>query len=346
MPQRFLASPTSLARLDKYFMGRLHVPKAPKKQSNCFYKSRIIVRAVLSSLSASKKLVPVASRRISSVCPPSIFMIFLSYAILATLFDCPRLIVLKMGPRDSRGSADTNRNGHGHSAGKGKAARTISRTSSNDSLRDLTPEAVDKGIAAMREICRILSFAQTYHNEIDVIESIHGLNMNQKDRIEELETMVNQLIFRKDREMGRLRDENEEYQTNAHQLEREREELEREQAAMNETRQAMQSDMEREKEKGIDEARQEFSDKNKTKIKQMREEFEKKIKAVEMERDGLKDNIKELEEKKIKAQKDMNQQKKDFEIEKRSFRSHVLRLESELRYINAASIVAPQTPEF
>ena len=78
----------------------------------------------------------------------------------------------------------------------------------------------------------------------------------------------------------------------------------------------------------------------------MREEFEKRIKAVEMERDGLKDNIKELEEKKTKAQKDMNQQKKDFEIEKRSFQSHIMRVESELHYINAASIVAPQTPEF
>ena len=271
-------------------------------------------------------------------------MIFLSYAILATLFDCPRLIVLKMGPRDSRGSADTN--GHGHSAGKAKAARTMSRISSNDSLRDLTPEAVDKGIAAMREMCRMLSFAQAYHNEIDVVESIHGLNMNQKDQIEELETMVDHLIFRKDREMERLRDENKEYQTNAHQLKREREELEREQAAMNETRQAMQSDMERQKEKGINEARQEFSDENKIKMKQMREDFEKKIKAVEMERDGLKGNLKELEEKKIKAQKDMNQQKKDFEIEKRSFQSHIMRLESELHCINAASIVAPQTPEF
>ena len=272
-------------------------------------------------------------------------MIFLSYAILATLRDCPRLIVLKMGPRDSRGSADTNGNGHGHSAGKGKAARTISRTSSNDSLRDLTPEAVDKGIAAMREICRILSFAQTYHNEIDVIESIHGLNMSQKDRIEELETMVDKLTFRKDREMERLQDENDAYQANVHQLEREREELEREQATMNETRQAMQSNMERQKEKGINDAKQEFSDKHKTKIRQMREEFEKRMKAVEMERDGLKDDIKKLEEKNIQAQKDMNQQKKDFELEKRSFQSHIVRVESELHSINATSIMSPQPPK-
>ena len=187
-----------------------------------------------------------------------------------------------MGPRDSRGSAETN--GNVHRAEKGKAAATISRSSSNDSLRDLTPEAVDKGIAALREIGRILSFAQTYHNEIGVFESIHGLNISQKERIEKLETMVDELIFRKDRETERLRDENTEYRANAHQLEREREELEREQATIDDRRQPMQSDMERQKEKGINEAKQEFSDKFKTKTKQIREESEKKIKALETER--------------------------------------------------------------
>ena len=159
-----------------------------------------------------------ASRRILSVYPPSIFIIFLSYIILATLLECSRLIILKIRPRDLRGSADTNINRHEHSTGKGKAARTISRISSNDSLRDLTLEAVDKGIAAMREIYRMLSFTQTYYNEIDIIESIHGLNINQKDRIKELETMVDHLIFRKDREMERLQDESKKYQTNAHHL--------------------------------------------------------------------------------------------------------------------------------
>jgi len=103
--------------------------------------------------------------------------------------------------------------------------------------------------------------------------------------------------------------------------------------------------MERQKEKGINDAKQEFSDKHKTKIRQMREEFEKRMKAVEMERDGLKDDIKKLEEKNIQAQKDMNQQKKDFELEKRSFQSHIVRVESELHSINATSIMSPQPPK-
>ncbi len=58
--------------LDERYMGRLYVPKAPKKRSDCFSKSKIIARAVFGSLFTSKKFVP-ASRRILSVCPPSIY---------------------------------------------------------------------------------------------------------------------------------------------------------------------------------------------------------------------------------------------------------------------------------
>lgn len=249
-----------------------------------------------------------------------------------------------MGPRDSRGSAEPN--GNVHRAGKGKAAATISRSSSNDSLRDLTPEVVDKGIVAVREIGRILSFAQTYHDEIGVVESIHGLNISQKDRIEKLEMIVNELTSRKDREMERLRDENEAYRANAHLLEREREELAGEQATMDDTRKAMQSDMERQKEMGINEAKQEFSERSKTRVKQIREELEKKIKALETDKDGLKDAIKKLEERNIQAEKDLAQQKESLELDKRSCQSHIKRLESQLDDINAASIVSPQTPEF
>ncbi len=54
-------------------MGRLNVPKAPKKRSDCVSKSKIIARAVFGSLFTSKKLVLVASRRILGVCPPSIY---------------------------------------------------------------------------------------------------------------------------------------------------------------------------------------------------------------------------------------------------------------------------------
>ena len=107
-----------------------------------------------------------------------------------------------MGPRDPRDSTETNRNVHPPGKNKGKAK--ISRNSSTDSLRDLTPEAVDQGIAALREMCRILPFAQTYSHEIGHIESIYGLNISQKERIEELEAIVDELIFRKDREIARL----------------------------------------------------------------------------------------------------------------------------------------------
>jgi len=237
-------------------------------------------------------------------------------------------------------------NGNIRPAGKGKAAATISRTSSNDSLRDLTPETVDKGIAAVREISRILSFAQTYHNEIGVIESVYGLAISQQAPIKELDTTVNELIFRKDQEMTKLQDENNAYQANARQFEQEREELKREQATMDDTRKAMQSEVKKQKDKEISKAKQEFSDSFNTKAKQIKEELEKKIQALETDNDRLKDTIETLEGENIQAQEDLNQQKESLELDKRSSQSHIMRLEAELRQINAASTVLRQTPDF
>lgn len=57
--------------------------------------------------------------------------------------------------------------------------------------------------------------------------------------------MVGELAFRKDQEMERLRDENELHRTNAHLLERDREQLKREQATIDNTRQAIQSNMQK-----------------------------------------------------------------------------------------------------
>jgi len=132
-------------------------------------------------------------------------------------FDCPGLTVLKMAPKDSRDSAETN--GNVHPGGKGKAKAKISRTSSNTSLRDLTPEAL--------------------------VEGVYGLCLRQKERINELDTTVSELIFRNDQEMTKLQDENNAYQADARQFEREREELKREQATMDDTLKAMQSEVEK-----------------------------------------------------------------------------------------------------
>jgi len=104
--------------------------------------------------------------------------------------------------------------------------------------------------------------------------------------------------------------------------------------------------VEKQKEKEISKAKQEFSNRFKTKVKHIREELEKKIQALETENDGLKDAIKKLEEKNIQAQEDLNQQKESLELDKRSSQSHIMRLEAELDQINAASTVSPQTPDF
>ena len=249
-----------------------------------------------------------------------------------------------MGPRDSRDSTETN--GNVHPAGKGKGKAKISRASSNASLGDLTPEAMDAGITAVHQISKILHFVQVYHEEISDVESIYGLGIRQQARIDELETTVANLAFRKDQEMAKLRDENDTYQANAHQFMLEREELERQQAGMDDVRNAMQLKIERQKEMEVNEAKQGFSDKSKTRVKQIKEELEKRIKALETDKDRLKDAIKKLEEKNVQAQKDLNQQKESLELDKRSSQSHIMHLESELCQINAASTVSPQTPDF
>ena len=63
---------------------------------------------------------------------------------------------------------------------------------------DLTPEAVDTGIAAVRQIAKILRLVQGYHKEIGDIEGIYGLSICQQARIDELETTVTSLAFRRD----------------------------------------------------------------------------------------------------------------------------------------------------
>ena len=249
-----------------------------------------------------------------------------------------------MGPRDSRDSTETN--GNAHPAGKGKGKAKTSRTSSNASLGGLTPEAVDAGIAAVRQISKILCFVQGYHEEINDVESIYGLGISQQARIDELETTLTDLAFGKDQKMAKLQNENDKYQANTRQLMLDREELKREQASMDDAHKAMQVNAERQKEIEINEAKQEFSDKCKNKVKRIREELETKIQALETDNEKLKNTIKKLEEKNIQAQEDLNQQKESLELDKRISQSHIMRLESEIRQINAASTVSPQTPEF
>ena len=237
-------------------------------------------------------------------------------------------------------------NGKNHPVGKGKGRAKISRASSNASFGDLPPEAVDAGIVAVRQISKILHFAKGYQEEIGDVESIYGLYIHQQAKIDELNTTVNDLMFRKDQEMIRLRDQNDAYKASVCQIERERETLEKEQASMDDTRKAMQSKMKKQKEMEISEAKQEISVTFKTKVKQIKEDLEKRIQDLEMDKGGLKDAIKKLEEENAQTQQNLNQQNKDLELDKRSSQSHIIRLEAELHQINAALTVLPQTSEY
>lgn len=249
-----------------------------------------------------------------------------------------------MEPKDSRNSAKTN--GNVHPGGKGKGKAKVSRTSSTASLQDLTPEDVETGIVTLRQLSKIFDFLQIYRDEIDDVESIYSLGIRQQTQINELETTINNLAFRRDQEMMRLQEKNNEYQANAGQFEREREELKHERAALNDTHKKMRLEVERQKEKEINEAKQESSDKLKNKVKQAKDELGKKIQALETEGKVLKDTIQTLKKEKIQAKQDLDQQRQGVELEKRSFQSHIMCLEHEINQIKAASVVSPQKPEF
>lgn len=138
---------------------------------------------------------------------------------------------------------------------------------------------------------------------------------------------------------------NKTYRVKARQFEREREELEQKQASIDDTLKAMQSKMKTQKEMEINEAKQAFTDKFKTTVKQIKKELEKKIQALETDKAGLKNAVKKLEEEKVQAQEILKQQKEGLELDKRSSQSYIMRLELELCQINAASTVSAQTPE-
>lgn len=255
-------------------------------------------------------------------------------------------MVFKMGPRDPRDPSETNGTGNPGGKKKEKGKAKIPKNPSTDSFPNLTPEQVDKGIAALQDMGRIFLFAQSYPDAISTVEGIYGLHIDQQKRNEELETMVNELTIRKAHEMERLQAENEDYRATADQLERTREELEREQANMDDSRKAMQLEMERRKEEAIEKAKQKSLEENETKTKRIREEGAKKVKALEKKTEGLKDTIKELEANNEQAQNDLKRQRDSSDLDKRACQSLVKALESKLEQINAASIVSPKKPEF
>lgn len=256
-------------------------------------------------------------------------------------FNRQRLTVLKMGPRDS-----SERNGNAQSNERGTPKAKITRSSSSTSLRNLTQEDVDVGMNAVCHISKILCFMQTYHDEIDDVERVYGLGIQQQARIDELETMVTGLTVRKNQEMARLLDENYSYKADVHQLELDKEKLDKEKANMAATRTAMQSDMQRQKDEEVGEAKKQVSEKATARIKRIKEELEKKIKIQETENKGLRDSIQTLEKNNIEAQKNFDEQREGFQIEKRSSQLYIRSVETELRQIKALSTVSPQTPQF
>jgi DNA repair exonuclease SbcCD ATPase subunit len=254
----------------------------------------------------------------------------------------PGLTFLKMVPKDSSGSTETN--GDAHSAGRGNL-KPKRRTSSSGSA-SLTEEELDASLRAIDDISKILRFALGYISEIDEVKKVFDLNIEQERQIEKYKDTVNYLAFRKNEEMARLMKENETYEANLQQFELGRKELERERASIDGKRIAMKSDMQKEKEEEIQVVKRDVSEKATAKLERIRNKFEEKIKAMEMEKKELKDANKALEEEKAQAQSKLNEQREDFELDKRAVQTYTKKLESDLRQAKALPLLSPQPPQF
>ena len=67
---------------------------------------------------------------------------------------------------------------------------------------------------------------------------------------------------------------------------------------------------------------------------------------MEMEKKELKDANKALEEEKAQAQSKLNEQREDFELDKRAVQTYTKKLESDLRQAKALPLLSPQPPQF
>ena len=250
----------------------------------------------------------------------------------------------QMGPKDHKDLSDTNGNSNASAKGKDRMKKT--RSPSTISLRNMTDEDIDDGIAAIQQMAKILPWVQQNHGEIEDANRLYGLCIKQQDRITHLESTLDDLSCRQDRELRRLQDENEEHLKNASQIEREREQLEKEKASNDDTRLAMKAGMERQKEEEIEATKQVLSEKFKAKVKEVKEPYEKKIQALEEEKHRLEDRNKTLKNKLSAAEKKNGQEKEEDRIVKKSLQSHIKDLELELDQIKSLSTVSPKEPDF
>lgn len=98
-------------------------------------------------------------------------------------------------------------------------------------------------------------------------------------------------MWRKTKGMTGLLEKDDTYRANVRQLEQDRKKLESEKASMNNKRTAMESEMQRQKKIGIDEAKQQLFEEATTEINQRKESLKKKQKTMEREKKGLEDSV-------------------------------------------------------
>lgn len=221
-----------------------------------------------------------------------------------------------------------------------------SRRLPDSKIPELEQEDVEEALTTIRGMTRILSFARTYQDDLSDVEYIYGLEIRQQERIKELEAIVAELYVQRDNEFERLQTDNKEFRARSRELERTREELEEEKGTRDDAFATMESQYAKQKDTDVKEAKREMTEKVKAKIALLKEEHASKAKELETENQKLKEEVKKQALGRQQALDKSKLQEEEFHTLKNTMLSHIRSQDTQLREVDAVSIVSPQTPEF
>ena len=248
-----------------------------------------------------------------------------------------------MGPKDNKHSTETN--GSSAAAGKGRKAGWP------DDFEYIGPEELTqddhaKGKQAGLRLSRMIRYFLDEKEMVYDFEKAHGRAMLQQERINELEKTLDDVVARRDRDMGKLREENDLYQEERSEFEKEREQLRHEQTMIDEHRRQLEDDLRKANQKEIEDIKQQMSEKLKSRAREIRKDCESKLHSVQKAKEELESAVKALEEEKRGLQQGLKKKTEDFDVDKESLRTKIKMLNLELRDMNALSTASLKDPDF
>ena len=250
-----------------------------------------------------------------------------------------------MGRRDrshSKGSVEMNGDTFSDSQLKARFKKSLS----DAKFGDLAPEDVATGISAIHQLSKVVQFVHIYHSEIENVEGIYNLGIEQHAETERLTAMVDDLVIRRTKETKKLEDENEKYRDSLDRFKEDKQKLEMEKANLNRIRTNLEADIQVLKEEEIEAAIKRTSNNYEAKIKRMESKFEARIKILEAEKDELKSKAAQLQKDRDDQKDKFKLEKENLKLEKRSSQAYAKGLETELSQVKALAIARPRPYQF